>query len=108
MSLKDLPNMTAQQVYDTVAKHLQALADALQRRPRGDEEMNWQPRCDCCGRFVTPGQPGASWVMVPCSDVSYGDERERCALCTSKHGPAEAMPGYVKHIVQGVYGAPPK
>jgi len=36
------------------------------------------------------------------------DERERCALCTAKHGPAEAMPGYVKHIVQGVYGAPPK
>jgi hypothetical protein len=31
-----------------------------------------------------------------------GDERERCEACTNKHGPAEAMPGYVKHLVQGV------
>jgi hypothetical protein len=65
----------------------------------------WQHRCDCCGKFVIPGQPGSSWVNVPHSDVSYGDERERCATCTAKHGPADAQPGYVKHLVQGVVPA---
>lgn len=62
----------------------------------------YQPRCDCCGRFVIPESPGSSWVNVPYSDVSMGDERERCASCTKKHGPAKAMPEYVKHLVQGV------
>lgn len=62
----------------------------------------WQARCDCCGRFVLPGSPGSSWVHVPDSHVSVGDDRERCAACTKKHGPAQAMPGYVTHLVQGV------
>jgi hypothetical protein len=43
-----------------------------------------------------------SWVNVPHSDVSMGDERERCAACTKKHGPAKAMPGYVEHLVQAL------
>lgn len=62
----------------------------------------YQPRCDCCGRFVRPGAPGSSWVMVPCSDVSMGDERERCPACTEKHGPAQCGPGYVEHLCCGV------
>ncbi|MBK8667765.1 MAG: hypothetical protein IPN21_18230 [Burkholderiales bacterium] len=62
----------------------------------------YQPRCDRCGRFVLPGSPGSSWVHVPDSHVSVGDDRERCAACTKKHGPAQAMPGYVTHLVQGV------
>lgn len=66
------------------------------------ELAKWQPRCDCCRRFVKPGLPGSSWVNVPDSHVSIGDERNRCAKCTESHGPATAMPGYVKHLVQGV------
>lgn len=62
----------------------------------------YQPRCDCCGRFVLPGAPGSSWVNVPFTDNNAGDERERCAACTKKHGPAKAMPGYVEHLVCGV------
>lgn len=62
-------------------------------------------RCDCCGRFMAPGSPGSSWVMVPHSDVSCGDERDRCAQCTSRHGPAQAASGFVKHLVQGVIPA---
>jgi hypothetical protein len=61
----------------------------------------FQLRCDCCGRFMRPA-PGTSWVFVPDSDVSVGDERERCARCTADHGPARAMPGYVTHLVEGV------
>ena len=78
--------------------------DMATREPRNNRgwHARWQTRCDCCGRFVLAGQPGSSWVMVPCSDVSIGDERERCAACTKKHGPARAAPGYVTHLVEGV------
>lgn len=67
----------------------------------GNTWARWQSRCDCCGRFMLPGSPGTSWVNVPHSDVSIGDERDRCAACTEKHGAAQAAPGYVKHLVQG-------
>ena len=70
-------------------------------RPKG-WHAKYQPRCDCCGRFVLPGSPGSSWVNVPFTDINAGDERERCAACTKKHGSAKAMPGYVEHLVQGV------
>lgn len=56
--------------------------------------MSWaqyQPRCDVCGRFMTLGAPGTSWVMVPAIDVpgwGGGDERERCPTCTQTHGRA--------------------
>lgn len=68
---------------------------------RRAEFAKWQPRCDCCGRFVIPGSPGSSWVHVPDSHVSTGDDRDRCAACTDSHGPAQAAPGYVEHLVQG-------
>lgn len=78
-----------------------------------DSRRGWfaqyQLRCDMCGRFVRPGSPGSSWVNVPHSDVSSGDERERCATCTEKHGPAECAPYYVKEFCCGVVpksGAP--
>jgi hypothetical protein len=71
-------------------------------KPARGWHAQWQPRCDCCGRFVLPGSPGSSWVNVPFTDINAGDERERCAACTKKHGPAKAMPGYVEHLVQGV------
>ena len=60
------------------------------------------PNCDRCGRFTLPGAPGSSWVFVPCSAVSSGDERERCARCTGKHGPARAFGDYVRPLVEGV------
>lgn len=64
-------------------------------------QARFQTRCDCCGRFMIPVS-GSSWVRVPHSDVSFGDERDRCAECTAAHGPARAMPGYVPELVQGV------
>lgn len=78
--------------------------DMATREPRNSRgwQAQYQTRCDCCGRFVRPGSPGSSWVMVPCSDVSTGDERERCAACTDKHGPAACGPGYVKELCCGV------
>ena len=62
----------------------------------------FQLRCDKCGRFVLAGQPGSSWVMVPGTDWDYGDERERCAACTAKYGPATCNSGYVKELCCGV------
>ena len=53
-----------------------------------------QSKCDCCGRFMRPGAPGTSWVLVPGIDVpglESGDERDRCADCTVKYG--RALPG---------------
>lgn len=60
------------------------------------------PNCDKCGRFTVPGSPGTSWVCVPYTDVNTGDERERCASCTAKYGPARARGDYVRHLVEGV------
>ena len=66
------------------------------------------PRCDICGRFMTIGSPGTSWVRVPGIDVPGwvgGDERDRCARCTSAFGRAMPMraPGEVKYdMVCGV------
>jgi hypothetical protein len=60
------------------------------------------PNCDCCGRFVLPGAPGTSWVRVPSTDVNYGDERDRCARCTEKHGPALCSPEYRRALCCGV------
>lgn len=57
--------------------------------------------CDRCGQFFSGTQPGSSWVFVPNSDVSMGDERNRCASCTARHGPATA-PGYTPGIAYGV------
>lgn len=74
----------------------------MERNSQKGWQAKYQPRCDCCGRFVLPGLPGSSWVNVPFTDINTGDERERCAACTKKHGPAKAMPGYVEHFVQGV------
>lgn len=78
--------------------------DMATREPRNRRgwQAQYQTRCDCCGRFTQPGAPGSSWVMVPHSDVSMGDERERCPACTEKHGAAECGPQYVKHLCCGV------
>jgi hypothetical protein len=62
----------------------------------------YQTRCDKCGRFMSPDFPGSSWVNVPHSDISYGDERNRCAFCTRTYGAAECSPEYVKCICCGV------
>lgn len=63
----------------------------------------YQTRCDCCGKFIRAGDKGGSWVMVPYSDVSFWDERERCPTCTSKFGPATCGDAYVKSLCCGVY-----
>lgn len=65
------------------------------------------PRCDSCGRFFRWQEPGSSWVMVPAIDVpghSLGDERERCAKCTVKYGPAVCGPQYRADLCCGIYG----
>ena len=62
----------------------------------------YQPRCDCCGKFTRPGTPGGSWVMVPATDWNAGDERERCPACTTKHGMARCSTGYVEHLCCGM------
>lgn len=62
--------------------------------------------CDSCGRFFRVGEPGSSWVMVPGVEVpghESGDERERCAKCTVKHGPAVCGPQYKRDLCCGVY-----
>lgn len=64
--------------------------------------------CDSCGRFFRVGEPGSSWVMVPGIEVpghECGDERERCAKCTAKHGPAVCGPAYKKELCCGIYSA---
>ena len=78
--------------------------DMATREPRNKRGWmaQYQTRCDCCGRFVRPGTPGGSWVMVPCSDVSMGDERERCPDCTEKYGQAHCGPAYVEHLCCGM------
>ena len=65
--------------------------------------MRWAkwPNCDKCGRFFVTGMPGTSWVHVPDSDVSWGENRERCARCTEKHGPAKPFGNYVEELVCG-------
>jgi hypothetical protein len=63
--------------------------------------VSYLPNCDRCGRFTLPGAPGTSWVMVPYSDVSMGDERDRCARCTEKYGPARCSPDYVAALCEG-------
>lgn len=81
--------------------HLNDLADDDGKPARG-WQAQYQPRCDCCGRFVVPGAEGGSWVMVPATDWNAGDERERCAACTEKHGMAHCGPGYVEHLCCGM------
>lgn len=78
--------------------------DMATREPRGRRgwHAQWQTRCDCCGRFLRPGEPGGSWVMVPATDWNSGDERERCQACTEKHGQAYCGPGYVEHLCCGM------
>ena len=71
-------------------------------KPARGWQAQHQPRCDCCGRFVLPGTEGGSWVMVPATDWNAGDERERCAKCTAKHGMAHCGPGYVEHLCCGM------
>lgn len=58
--------------------------------------MGGLPNCDRCGRFVSG--PGTSHVMVPYSDVSMGDERDRCRACTDKYGPALCSPQYRRDL----------
>lgn len=71
--------------------------------------MDWRPKCDCCGRFMRPGAPGTSWVMVPASDIpgEYGDERDRCAACTKERGPAVCAPKYRADLCCGTVPATP-
>ena len=65
--------------------------------------MDWRPKCDCCGQFMRPGAPGTSWVMVPACDIpgEYGDERDRCADCTEKHGQAVCSTKYRRDLCCG-------
>ena len=64
--------------------------------------MRSNMRCDYCGRFMRP-EPGASLVFVPHSDISFGEERDRCRTCTEKHGPVTCSPQYVAHLCCGIY-----
>ena len=70
--------------------------------------MGYIPKCDYCGRFMRPGAPGSSWVMVPACDIpgEWGDERDRCAACTEKHGPAVCSPKYRADLCCGVIPNP--
>lgn len=68
-------------------------------------QAQYQCRCDRCGCFVRIGAPGTSWVNVPAIDVpghTSGDERNRCAKCTDKHGPAVCGPQYRADLCCGV------
>lgn len=69
--------------------------------------MSYTPKCDRCGRFMRPGAPGSSWVMVPACDIpgEYGDERDRCPTCTEEHGPAVCATKYRRDLCCGVVPA---
>ena len=64
--------------------------------------MGMLPNCDRCGCFMVPGSPGSSWVNVPHTDVNIGDERDRCARCTKRWGPARCSSGFVRELCEGV------
>ena len=82
--------------------------DMATREPRNLRglQAQYQLRCDCCGKFVRPGEPGGSWVMVPGTDWNAEDERERCPACTEKHGMAHCGPGYVTDLCCGMNKMP--
>ena len=61
-----------------------------------------QPKCDRCGKFFSPSK-GGSWLFVPSSDVSMGDERERCVKCTKEHGALSTHGQYVDAVCCGTY-----
>lgn len=43
-------------------------------------------KCDSCGKFMSPGIPGSSYLFVPGSSISYEEDKTRCVLCTSIYG----------------------
>lgn len=61
-------------------------------------------KCCSCGRFMRPG-PGASWVFVPDSYVSYEENRWQCAQCTEKHGPIAPAQNVVVEMCSGIVSA---
>lgn len=48
--------------------------------------------CDVCGCEFPGNQVGSSYIHIPDSDVSTEDIRERCARCTTEHGPLANPP----------------
>lgn len=75
--------------------------------PEGWSPPRWELRCDDCGRFMSP-KHGGSWCHVPYSDVSWGQEHERCRSCTERLGPVQPdQPGLVLSLVCGVYPQEP-
>lgn len=48
--------------------------------------------CDVCGVEYPADQVGSSWVNIPDSDISQEDMRDRCASCTTQHGPLALPP----------------
>lgn len=100
-----LPRLSRRSLESTGGMHIPNMRlqgqEGLQTSFSPKERVMNGPRCDCCGRFFPLGQPGSSWVNVPAIDVPGwmdGEERERCADCTKKHGQAEpykaVKPGY--------------
>ena len=67
------------------------------------------PNCDICGRFVSPRQPGASWVFVPGIEVpgAYEEDRWRCARCTAAYGRLRPRQNVKEKLCCGVNPAPP-
>ena len=53
-------------------------------------------KCDICGLFMSPSEPGASRYFVPDSDRSYEDFGYRCAKCTKLHGEIPPSQGCVQ------------
>lgn len=45
----------------------------------------FQPRCDCCGRFVQVNSPGVSWCQTY-THLSLNDPTYRCSPCTDRLG----------------------
>lgn len=74
----------------------------MEKKTDNKRSAHFRPRCDKCGRFVWVGEPGGSWVMVPETDCNVGDERERCPVCTAKHGQARCEAMFVAQICCGI------
>jgi hypothetical protein len=61
-------------------------------------------KCDCCGKFVRPNQPGVSWVFVPDAGLpgDYEEDAWRCVTCTKSHG--QIMPAQRGLVLEQVCG----
>lgn len=62
------------------------------------------PKCDTCGRFFKPEEPGSSWAFVPDTPFTYEETALQCARCTETHGPVLPRQSVNVKMCSGVYG----